>query len=1452
MARIPRSLIAAVAIVAGFSTVMSTWAAEDELHTGDAVITQFSGAYPTQTADALTQWRIDPDGIVAKVINLQAPDFNVSGEGQQSTRPLATAAEVGQVFGIATDDATPPNIYLAATSIYGLARTGDGWMEGQWGLGGGPGTIWRLDAANGYAPEIFANVELDGRANTGAGIGNIAFDPYHRQLIVSDLETGMIHAFGIDDAEQRDRFDHGVQARSGFIDVARGEAKALPIVEFDTASGARTQDCDADAFATSPQCWNLADFRRRVWGVGIQRDERTAIVRVFYALWSDVAFSSADFADALPEEKTNAVWSVELDENGRFEPATAQLEFLVPGKAREDGEKPDHFAISDIAFPKTPEQKVMLIARHRGVITSAGELAERLPWSDMYSPAFEAAENQRWVQDDGGKWSPLDEYVETFKGASMGEGKAPERLPLGENVGGGTDFGFGYRDGRIDENAPAGFAWHTVNAPCAAPGSCAPEVEPFGEEFPAWNRPDLAIDTMETDPLQAVPGNPVVISATVANRGTGPSADARLDFTIDGEPAESVDVRALAAGESISQRISWTADTPGLHRIQVEIVPASGQVEGDNFNNRADRRLWVAGEPQPKSDLVFELPAGNTVSTGVLALRAANPSFATIEAVDATVWLDGERNGSVKIGPIYPSNSTDIQIDLGDVIPGEHMVALEADWSDNLFDRDLRAVVGWHITIPGPGQQALTLTPGTWLSLGPSILVKGQPDGSQGRIDHLVVHPTNSNILYASAVRGGLWRSTDGGDNWSQLTDDLSKQFGTKDLRNLIDASPLKGGAIALDPGDPDIIYYGTGSSRYRGGLGIYKSVDGGGSWHQIADEALTRGVSELHVERRADGGVTVYAATDAGLLRLVGADPKAIAIMSSDWTTIQGGQVDDMAVDPDDTGRVYIAVLGPNRPRPGGGDPVQVMDGLYRCTDMDGASPSCTQLTTDLPAMDTNSSIRIDVFPKDTKKIYTSIVRISAFDAAAPRLAIYRSEDRGDTWTLKASFDDSSPNKENLYNPYIRVHPENPSIVWFGGVNLFKLDLDDTNAQATKIQAIHDDQHGLTFEPAKPDMALRYYVVGDGGVWRCAFKPAQDDICENRNYDLRVMEFFDIDVAENEPSLIVGGTQDNGTQVFNGSPEWNQAYQPRGGDGAYTPMSPANHNVVISQHQLMHSDAEDGKYSTWISVSGPKNPWIWGLAGSADIPDEIKERSFFHSYITFRPGNPDFVAIAGEQIYASDNATDFTMDGNIRRSAAIWSARGPEGKNVHGRITRIIFQPDTGTWYAGTTEGQVWRSDHGIQTTWKLIWERDHDKASVVSMAFAPTDRDVLYVLYSGGDPYRRVLRLQGLSSGVTGTPMGNNLPENREWLVISGDGYSADRVYVGTDKGVFQGDVSRPTYDQWKPYNNGLPAIRINDLVVPTGRRNQAAPTTGLAPERRLFAATRGRGVWVVDPGP
>ena len=118
--------------------------AQEILQTGQAVVTRFSGTIQQDGRRV-----IDPDGAVASIIDLARPgDPPVGARSPGGTqRAIATARDVGQVFGVALDDATPPNIYLTASAAFGLHRNADnsGWMAGMWGAGGGPGTVWKFE-----------------------------------------------------------------------------------------------------------------------------------------------------------------------------------------------------------------------------------------------------------------------------------------------------------------------------------------------------------------------------------------------------------------------------------------------------------------------------------------------------------------------------------------------------------------------------------------------------------------------------------------------------------------------------------------------------------------------------------------------------------------------------------------------------------------------------------------------------------------------------------------------------------------------------------------------------------------------------------------------------------------------------------------------------------------------------------------------------------------------------------------------------------------------------------------------------------------------------------------------------------------------------------------------------------------------------------------------------------
>src|SRR5262245_28113695 len=263
--------------------------AQDAIQPGEGYVTRFSGVRPSVGGPV-----IDTAGTVGSIIDLTAPRMPPLGQHwvDEPQRKPVTAGEVGQVFGVALDDANPPNVYLSATSAFGLHRAGNGWMAGMWGAGGSAGTVYRLDASTGYAPRVFTQITLNGRPNRAAALGNIAYDRVNKQLFVSDLETGMIHRIRAADGGDLGFYDHGNQGRTNFMNVEDGQQKSLSPIAFDPSSRARIDDC-AGRFDYSPQCWNIAASGRRIWGVGVRRDVMRNESRLYYAVWSGPDFGQA-------------------------------------------------------------------------------------------------------------------------------------------------------------------------------------------------------------------------------------------------------------------------------------------------------------------------------------------------------------------------------------------------------------------------------------------------------------------------------------------------------------------------------------------------------------------------------------------------------------------------------------------------------------------------------------------------------------------------------------------------------------------------------------------------------------------------------------------------------------------------------------------------------------------------------------------------------------------------------------------------------------------------------------------------------------------------------------------------------------------------------------------------------------------------------------------------------
>ena len=296
------SLASVLIATVGFSAVWpaaSAQAADEPIYApGQPIVTGFPGVVtpnaPPDGADPLDYLFIDVNGASMRIQALQ-PDGPPTGQLIDATEVFAaTAGDVGQVFGVTLDnapelsEALAPNIYLAASSAYGLhislpgadgnpmqGKLGDpaaAFMAGQWGAADGatgyPGSIWKVDGTTGEV-SLFSTIA----ANSGPGLGDIVYDPATAQFFVSDLDTGLIYRLSLDGVII-DTFDHGVAGRP---------EHGLDPVEDDGVTMAVT---DPAFNAEDPATWGFTQPERKVFGLAMQGGRLYYAVKAALQVWS--------------------------------------------------------------------------------------------------------------------------------------------------------------------------------------------------------------------------------------------------------------------------------------------------------------------------------------------------------------------------------------------------------------------------------------------------------------------------------------------------------------------------------------------------------------------------------------------------------------------------------------------------------------------------------------------------------------------------------------------------------------------------------------------------------------------------------------------------------------------------------------------------------------------------------------------------------------------------------------------------------------------------------------------------------------------------------------------------------------------------------------------------------------------------------------------------------------
>jgi len=700
-----------------------------------------------------------------------------------------------------------------------------------------------------------------------------------------------------------------------------------------------------------------------------------------------------------------------------------------------------------------------------------------------------------------------------------------------------------------------------------------------------------------------------------------------------------------------------------------------------------------------------------------------------------------------------------------------------------------------------PAEAVPLLSTSSWTFIGPGPL-STTTDWSNvsGRITGIAPHPSDSNTIYVAPAGGGVWKTIDGGTTWTPLTDTQAT---------------LSMGAIAVAPSNASVVYAGTGEANNAAdsnfGRGILVSTNGGSTW------TLTTGPSGIFNTRRlttsqiavdpTDSTIAYAAIADFGENGLYGSNTGIWKTTNSGttWTNMTAAALlnssdpwSAVVIDPSNHLNIYAA-LGRN-------DGIAA-NGVYKSTN-GGTNWS---LLSNGPNGSTVGRIAIALAPSNTQVLY-----VTASNPSTSGLGkIMRSDDGGSTFP--ADLTSGTPNYmggQGWYDTTLIVDPSNSAIVYVAGAAGNNSILRSTNSGVnwTDIHtggspnfiSPHVDHHGIAF-----DASGRLLDGDDGGIYRLdnPTTPAWTDL----NGNLGTIQFQGIGLHPTDANKAIGGTQDNGTEIFTGTVTWTET---DGGDGGFAKYSPTNGNRVYHQIPVLSFGTNFFRRSDSGGTSG-----TWVTKTSTISVDTTQN---FYAPFVVDPGNGDRVLYGTTHVWETTNGGDG------------WSAIsviGSNGFNSSGHNVDAlgIAASDANTIYAATGGEFASSSQIFVTTSHGSTWT-EHDlpggSARVNEIQVDRSNSQIAYAVvnqFGGGHVFRTA------NGGGTWTDISGNLPSEPVWSLQVDPGGT---LYLGAEDGVYASTNGGTT---WTRFGTGLPNAQVFQIELNT--------TLHI-----LGAGTHGRGMWEI----
>ncbi|TMC08981.1 MAG: choice-of-anchor D domain-containing protein [Chloroflexi bacterium] len=661
-----------------------------------------------------------------------------------------------------------------------------------------------------------------------------------------------------------------------------------------------------------------------------------------------------------------------------------------------------------------------------------------------------------------------------------------------------------------------------------------------------------------------------------------------------------------------------------------------------------------------------------------------------------------------------------------------------------------------------------------WTQVGPSPLridnkgagndpVVFQGTGpDSGEVTDIAIDPRNTTdrTIFIATNDGGIWKSTDGGTTWAPKTD--------------FQAS-LSMGAVALDPGNPSIVYAGTGNlfdggGTFSKGVGIYKSVDGGDTWSTVGANLFTNtGINRIVLP----SANTLLVATGNGLFRSIdgGLHFGSNAPAFDNGAPVAGGFVTDLHLDTATATTVYAGVSG---------------TGILRSTDSGVTFPTTLVAGTGFISFAQSTSPNNQTF-------YASM------GSSKANFRFRKSTDGGSTFNDVAAGTALAQNDNGCqcgYDQTVGVDPQDASHVYIGFQQLYSSTDGGSNFSNVSSGKIHFDHHALVFSPAghRGAAPTRFYVGTDGGLSSSGDGASS---FSNLNEGIATNLFQGIDIGRGSATnngFTYGGTQDTGTPVrrpgFAGA-EWHLGID---GDGGPVAVDPNNPNRAYG--------SDDGGFM--VTTDGGDN---WSFPGGTGLPTGI-------GLLAVDPNSSaDVYATVGSTLFQStDTGGTFTA---IQTFASGISALATVGL-------------DSNTIWVGLANGTAQRTANalaGTGSTWSAITVTGGPGLPVGGVAIDPTNTNQVVVAFSGFtglSPANRTKHVfqtpdNGVSwsdiSGTDGGDASQNVPDLPLHSVVIDPGVSPHSIIVASDAGVLR---SSDQGASWQVLGVGLPTVDSKTLVL------------------------------------